>query len=149
VKDKASPQKPPSQGLAHQVLQPEGWPAPRGYSNGVLAEGRMIFTGGLVGWNAEGAFPEGFAAQVRQTLENTLAVLGAGGAGPAHIVRMTWYVTDIDAYSAARKELGAIWRELLGAIYPPMAVVAVTRLVEPAAMVEIETTAVLPPAERG
>jgi enamine deaminase RidA (YjgF/YER057c/UK114 family) len=131
----------------HRILQPEGWPSPRGYSNGVTAKGRMVFTGGLVGWDEHEHFKDGLAAQIRQTLANTLAVLAAGGAGPEHIVRMTWYVCSVDDYAASRKEIGAIWRELIGAIYPPMAVVEVSRLVESRALVEIETTAVVPEDE--
>jgi enamine deaminase RidA (YjgF/YER057c/UK114 family) len=131
----------------HRTLQPEGWPAPRGYSNGVSATGRMVFTGGLVGWDETEQFPDSLAAQIRQTLANTLAVLAAGGAGPEHIVRMTWYIRSVEDYVASRREIGAIWRELIGAIYPPMAVVEVSRLVEPKALVEIETTAVVPENE--
>jgi enamine deaminase RidA (YjgF/YER057c/UK114 family) len=131
-------------GLVHRVLQPEGWPAPRGYVNGVTASGRMVFTGGLVGWDADGRFPAGMAAQVRQTLVNTLAVLAEADAGPEHIVRMTWYVKGVDAYTAALSDIGAAWRELMGRHYPPMAVVEVVRLVEPDALVEIETTAIVP-----
>ena len=140
--------KPASQpGTVHRLLQPAGWPEPKGYANGVLAEGRMVFTGGLVGWNAEGKFARGFAAQVRQTLQNTLEVLAIAGAGPEHIVRMTWYVTSVDRYKRSRKDLGAIWRETMGAAYPPMALVEVKRLVEKAALLEIETTAVIPYAK--
>jgi enamine deaminase RidA (YjgF/YER057c/UK114 family) len=131
-------------GIVHQVLQPDGWRAPRGYVNGVAASGRMIFTGGLIGWDAKGNFPPDFVGQVRQTLLNALAVLKAGGAGPEHIVRMTWYVTDMDAYLASAKDLGVAYREIMGRAYPAMALVQVTRLVEPAAEVEIETTAVVP-----
>jgi enamine deaminase RidA (YjgF/YER057c/UK114 family) len=131
-------------GIVHEVLQPAGWPEPRGYVNGVTADGRMIFTGGLIGWDANGRFADGFVGQVRQALENTVAVLKAGGAGPEHIVRMTWYVTDMEAYRASAKELGAVYRDVLGRAYPPMALVQVMRLVEPAAQVEIETTAVVP-----
>ena len=131
-------------GIVHQVLQPEGWRAPRGYANGVAASGRMIFSGGLIGWDTKGSFPPDLVGQVRQTLQNTLAVLKAGGAGPEHIVRMTWYVTDMDAYLASAKELGSAYREIMGRAYPAMALVQVTRLVEPAALVEIETTAVIP-----
>jgi enamine deaminase RidA (YjgF/YER057c/UK114 family) len=104
----------------------------------------MLFTGGLVGWDAAGAFPAGIAAQVGQTLRNTLAVLGEGGAGPQHIVRMTWYVKGLDAYTAALKEIGGAWIEVLGRNFPPLAVVDVLRLDEPEALVEIETTAVVP-----
>lgn len=134
-------------GLLHQVLQPQDWPPPRGYANGVAASGRMIFTGGLVGWDASGKFADGFVGQVRQTLQNALEVLKAGGAGPEHIVRMTWYVTDMDVYRASAKELGLAYREIMGRAYPPMALVEVARLVEPAAQVEIETTAVVPGPE--
>ncbi len=130
--------------LVHEVLQPEGWPEPSGYVNGVSAKGRMVLTGGLVGWDKTGAFADGIAAQVRQTLANALAVLAEGGAGAEHIVRMTWYVTDIEAYIAARKAIGTAYVEVIGRHYPPMAVVEVVRLVEPRAMVEIETTAVVP-----
>ena len=131
-------------GLLHQVLQPDGWPPPRGYSNGVAATGRMVFTGGLIGWDADGKFPDGFVAQVRQTLLNTLAVLATAGAGPEHMVRMTWYVRDMDAYLASLKDVGAAYVEVMGRNYPAMALVEVSRLVEPAALVEIETTAILP-----
>lgn len=130
--------------LLHQVLQPDGWPPPKGYANGVAATGRMVFTGGLVGWDASGKFPDGFVAQVRQTLLNTRAVLATAGAGPEHMVRMTWYVRDMDAYLASLKEVGAAYVEAMGRNYPAMALVEVARLVEPAALVEIETTAVLP-----
>jgi enamine deaminase RidA (YjgF/YER057c/UK114 family) len=133
-------------GLVHEVLQPAGWPLPSGYVNGVAAKGRMIFTGGLVGWDTTGRFPADFAGQTRQTLSNTLAVLGLAGAGPEHIVRMTWYVCDIDEYRAARKEIGAAYAELIGRNYPAMAVVEVSRLLEPLARLEIETTAVVPEA---
>jgi enamine deaminase RidA (YjgF/YER057c/UK114 family) len=131
-------------GLVHEVLQPQGWPLPRGYVNGVAAKGRMIFTGGLIGWDAAGHFPADFAGQTRQVLVNTLAVLRLAGAGPEHVVRMTWYVCDIEAYRAARREIGAAYAELMGRNYPAMAVVEVTRLLEPLARLEIETTAVVP-----
>lgn len=128
----------------HQVLLPEGWPRPRGYANGVLAQGRIIVTGGVVGWDERGVFPAGFMAQVRQTLLNIRAILEAGGAGPEHLVRLTWYVTDIQAYRDGLAELGPIYREALGRNFPAMALVQVMALVEPAALVEIEATAVLP-----
>ena len=128
-----------------QVLLPEGWPRPKGYANGVAAEGRMVFVAGMIGWDETGAFPDpSFIGQVRKTLENTLAVLEAGGAGPEHVVRQTWYVTDKREYLASVRELGALWRELFGKHYPAMAVVQVTALMEDAAKVEIETTAVIP-----
>ncbi len=130
--------------IVHEVIQPAGWPAPRGYVNGVAARGRTIYTGGLIGWDTTGAFPADFVGQVRQALANTLAVLSAAGAGPEHVVRMTWYVTAMDTYLASTKELGAAYRETMGRAYPAMALVEVVRLVEPKAMVEIETTAVVP-----
>ena len=127
----------------NRVLLPEGWPRPKGYANGVVAEGRMVFVAGQIGWDTAGVFPDGFAAQFRQTIENTLAVLAEGGAGPAHIVRMTWYVVDKREYLAALRDIGAAWRELIGPHYPAMAVVEVKGLIEDAARVEIETTAVV------
>jgi enamine deaminase RidA (YjgF/YER057c/UK114 family) len=128
----------------HRILQPDGWPRPKGYANGVVAEGRMVVTGGIVGWDAEGRFAEGFVAQARQIFLNIAAVLADAGAGPEHLVRLTWYVTDMDAYLAHAKALGAAYREVLGRHFPAMAAVQVVRLVEPAALVEIEATAVLP-----
>jgi enamine deaminase RidA (YjgF/YER057c/UK114 family) len=130
--------------IVHQVLQPEGWPAPRGYANGVLAKGRMVFTGGLIGSDETGGFADDFVGQVRQTLRNTLAVLEVADARAEHIVRMTWYVTDMDEYLSSLGEIGAAYREVMGRAFPAMALVEVSRLVEPNAKVEIETTAVLP-----
>ena len=128
----------------NRVLLPEGWPRPRGYSNGVEATGRMVFVAGQIGWDTGGRFPDGFAAQFRQTLDNTLAVLAEAGAGPEHIVRMTWYVVDKAEYLAALRDIGAVWRERIGPHYPAMAVVEVKGLIEDAARIEIETTAVIP-----
>lgn len=130
----------------NRVLLPEGWPRPKGYSNGIEATGRMVFVAGQIGWDAEGRFPEGFAAQFRQTIDNTLAVLAEAGAGPEHIVRMTWYVVDKAEYLASLRDIGAVWRERMGPHYPAMAVVEVRGLIEDAARVEIETTAVVPAA---
>ena len=127
----------------NRVLLPDGWPRPKGYSNGIAAEGRMVFVAGQIGWTPEGLFPQGFAAQFRQTLENTLAVLAEGGAGPQHIVRMTWFVVDRDEYLANLREVGAVWRELIGPHYLAMAVVEVKGLIEAEARLEIETTAVI------
>jgi enamine deaminase RidA (YjgF/YER057c/UK114 family) len=126
------------------VLQPAGWPAPRGYANGMMADGRILVTAGVVGWDVAGNFPEGFVAQVRQTLLNIRAILAEGGAEPHHLVRLTWYVLDVDEYVASLRELGRAYREIVGAHYPAMAVVQVVRLVEKAARVEIEATAVVP-----
>lgn len=128
-----------------RTLLPEGWPRPKGYANGIAAEGRFVFVAGMIGWDETGAFPDAsFIGQVRRTLESTLAVLKEGGAGPEHVVRMTWYVVDKAEYLASVRELGALWRELFGTHYPAMAVVQVTALMEDAAKVEIETTAVVP-----
>jgi enamine deaminase RidA (YjgF/YER057c/UK114 family) len=131
-------------GEAPRVLQPEGWPVPKGYANGMTARGRIVVTGGVVGWDAAERFPDGFVAQARQTLENIRTILAEGGAGPEHLVRLTWYVVDMDEYLASLRELGRAYREVMGANYPAMALVQVVRLVEKAARVEIEATAVLP-----
>ena len=128
----------------HEVLHPPGWPRPRGYSNGIMAEGRIVVTGGVVGWTVAGHFPESFVAQARQTFENIAAILTEAGAGPEHLVRLTWYVTDMDEYLASPRELGTAYRAVFGRAFPAMAAVQVVRLVEPAAKLEIEATAVLP-----
>lgn len=125
-------------------VEPKGWPQPKGYSNGMLAKGTILFTGGLVGWDVDGKFPSDFVAQIAQTLRNVIAVLEAGGAKPEHIVRMTWYVTDMDAYTSNLRGIGAAYREIIGRHFPAMALVQVVRLVERDAQVEIETTAVIP-----
>lgn len=135
---------PPARGGPHMTLQPADWPKPKGYSNGVMAHGEFVFVGGMVGWDADEKFPEGFVAQTRQALKNIAAVLAEGGARPQHIVRMTWYVLDMDEYLAARKDLGSVYREVMGAHFPAMALVEVRRLVEPQARLEIEATAVVP-----
>jgi len=128
-----------------QILQPEGWPRPKGYSNGIAVFGRQIFVAGQIGWDeTETIVSEDFAEQFRQVLKNTLAVLKEAGAGPEHVVRMTGYITDRDEYLAAGKQMGAIWKELMGRNYPVMAFVIVAGLIEPRARIEIETTAVLP-----
>jgi enamine deaminase RidA (YjgF/YER057c/UK114 family) len=129
-----------------EVLQPEGWPIPRGYANGLMAEGRLIVTGGVVGWDERGAFPEGFVAQARQVFQNIRAILAVAGAGPQHIVRLTWYVVDIEDYLSQLRELGRAYRDIFGANFPAMALVQVMRLVERNALIEIEATAVLPTA---
>lgn len=126
-----------------RAILPEGWPVPRGYANGMVAHGRVLVTGGLVGWDADGVFSEGFLPQLRQTLVNIRAVVEAGGGRIEDIVRLTWYVTDIVAYRASLKEMGPVYREVLGRHFPAMAVVQVVSLVEPQAMVEIEATAVI------
>jgi enamine deaminase RidA (YjgF/YER057c/UK114 family) len=128
----------------HAILQPPGWPRPVGYANGIKARGDFVFVGGMVGWDTQRRFPTGFAAQARQALSNIVAVLREGGAEPHHLVRMTWYVRDMDEYLASRDALGAAYREIIGAHYPAMALIEVSRLAEPDARVEIEATAVVP-----
>jgi enamine deaminase RidA (YjgF/YER057c/UK114 family) len=124
-------------------LLPEGWPRPSGYSNGIIADGVQLHVAGMIGWNEKGELADTFEGQVEQALRNTLAVLAEGDAGPEHIVRMTWYVTDLDAYRSKLKEVGAAWRSVIGKHFPAMAVVGVSELVERDALVEIESTAVL------
>jgi enamine deaminase RidA (YjgF/YER057c/UK114 family) len=128
------------------ILLPEGWAKPIGYANGIAARGRLVFVAGQIGWNpATCQFEtDDFAAQTEQTLRNVAAVLREAGAGPEHIARMTWYITDKPAYLAARREIGRAWREILGRVYPAMAVVVVSALIEDRAKVEIEATAVVP-----
>ncbi len=125
-------------------LQPPGWPQPRGYSNGVEADGRLVFVGGQIGWNERGEFASDLPGQLAQTLRNIVAVLAEAGAGPEHVVRLTWYVTSRDEYLGAQRELGAAYREVMGRHFPAMAVVEVVALVEARAKVEIEATAVVP-----
>ncbi len=128
-----------------KVLLPPGWPRPKGYSNGISASGRMIFTAGVVGWDERENFPSHrLVDQFAQVLRNTLAILAEDGAGPEHIVRMTCYITDRSEYLQKRDELAPIWKSIMGANYPAMALVEVQALVENAALVEIETTAVVP-----
>jgi enamine deaminase RidA (YjgF/YER057c/UK114 family) len=130
-----------------EILQPPGWPRPRGYANGIAARGRLVFVSGMIGWDAQGRFTsDDFAAQARQALLNAVAVLREAGARPEHIVRMTWYVVDKHEYLAASGALGAAYREIIGAHYPAMTAVAVSALIEDRARVEIEVTAVVPDA---
>lgn len=129
----------------NRLLQPPGWATPKGYANGVAARGTLIFVGGQIGWNAEQQFEsDDFIAQTAQTLRNVAAVLEAGGAGPQHMVRMTWYVTDRDEYVRRLSELGPVYREVMGRNFPAMTCVQVAALVETRAKIEIEVTAVLP-----
>ena len=126
-------------------LCPPGWPRPKGYSNGISARGRLVLTGGVVGWDENERFvSDTLGGQFRQVLANTLAILAEGGAGPEHVVRMTWYVTSVSDYRDGLAEIGAAWRELMGKNFPTMAVVEVAALVEPEARIEIETSAVVP-----
>jgi enamine deaminase RidA (YjgF/YER057c/UK114 family) len=128
-----------------KALLPPGWPRPKGYANGISAKGRLIFTAGVVGWDEEERFAaQDLVGQFRQVLRNTLAILAEDGAGPEHVVRMTWYITDRSDYLARIREIGAVYRELIGRHYPAMAVVQVAGLIEAAARIEIETTAVVP-----
>lgn len=128
-----------------KILQPPDWAAPKGYANGVATRGTLVFIGGQIGWSAQQQFEsDDFIAQTAQALRNVAAVLREAGAGPEHMVRMTWYITDRDEYVARLRELGAVYREVMGRNFPPMTCVEVSRLVEARARVEIEVTAVVP-----
>ena len=128
-----------------QILQPPGWPRPKGFSHGISCKGRFVLIAGQVGWTPQGEWKEtGFAGQFRQTLENILAVLKEANGRPEHIVRLTWYVLDKHEYLSSLREVGTAYRELMGRHYPTMAVVQVGALVEDAARLEIEATAVVP-----
>jgi len=134
--------------MTAQILHPEGWKPARGYANGMAAQGRMVFTGGLVGWNGDCEFEtDDFLGQVEQTLKNVVAVLAEAGARPEHLVRLTWYVTSKAEYLADPKGLGRVYKEVIGRHYPAMAVVQVTALIEDRAKVEIEATAVIPDSQ--
>lgn len=127
-----------------KLLQPAGWPRPKGYANGIAVRGEQIYLAGLIGWDAQGQFPKGLVSQFRQTLQNIVAVLAEAGAGPEQIVRMTWYITSRDDYLAQASEIGAVYREMIGRHFPVMAVVQVVSLMEADAEIEIEVTAVIP-----
>ena len=127
------------------ILQPPGWVRPKGYSNGVVARGRQVYVSGMIGWDAECRFQtDDFVEQARQALENVVAVLKEAGAGPEHIVRMTWYVLDRQEYLQAGAALGAAYRDVIGRNYPAMSAVQVAALMEERARIEIEVTAVVP-----
>ncbi|MEO0480275.1 MAG: RidA family protein [Planctomycetota bacterium] len=127
------------------ILQPNGWPRPKGYSNGIEAHGRQIYTAGVIGWNEREEFEtDDFAGQVRQCLLNIRAILKEAGAEPEHLVRLTWYITDKKAYLDSLEGVGAAYRDVLGKVFPTMAVVQVAGLLEDRAQVEIEATAVVP-----
>ena len=132
--------------MALEILQPPGWAKPKGYANGIAAEGRLVFVAGQIGWNPESAAFEAddMAGQVRQALANICAVLAQAGGGPEHLARLTWYVTDKAAYLADPKGIGEAYRAVIGRHFPAMAVVAVDALVDDRALVEIEATAVVP-----
>jgi len=127
-----------------RALLPQGWPRPSGYANGMTAKGRVVVTGGVVGWDVMQNFPDSFAAQARQTFSNILKILAEGGAGPEHLVRLTWYVTDKGEYMARLAEVGQAYRRVIGRHFPAMTLVQVVALVEDRAKVEIEATAVIP-----
>lgn len=128
-----------------EMLNPPGWPRPKGYSNGIVARGRMVFVAGMVGWTPEEKFEtDDLTGQVRQALSNIVAVLKEAGARPEHIVRMTWFITDKDEYLNANKEIGAVYREIIGRHFPVMAVIVIKGLIEEGAKLEIEATAVIP-----
>lgn len=131
--------------LLHAVL-PEGWPRPRGYANGIVTDGPLVHVGGQIGWRVDGTFPDGFLPQVEQTLRNVVAVVEAAGGRADTVARLTWYVTDMQAYRASLSDLGPVYRAVMGRHFPAMALVGVAELVEPEAMVEIEAVAVLPRA---
>ena len=132
---------------AFEILQPQGWPRPKGYSNGVAAQGRQVFIAGQVGWDAQARFASPrLAGQVKKALQNVLEILAEAQGRPEHVVRLTWYVTSRDEYYAELREIGAAYREVMGKHFPVMSVVQVVALMEAAAKVEIEATAVLPDA---
>src|SRR5579872_3320223 len=122
------------------ILQPPTWPRPRGYANGMMGSGRFVLVAGQVGWDAQGQFAEGFVAQTALALRNILAVLAEAGAGAQHIARLTWYVTSVSTYRASAPALGPVWRDIMDRNFPAMAVVGVSELVEPKALLEIEAT---------
>ena len=131
--------------MTHTFLQPPGWAPAKGYANGVAARGTLVFVGGQIGWNAQQQFEtDDFIEQTRQTLQNVVAVLKEAGAGPEHMVRMTWYVIDRVEYNARLKELGGVYREVIGKHFPAMTCVEVAALMEARAKVEVAVTAVLP-----
>ena len=131
--------------MTHKTLQPEGWVAPRGYANGIEARGRQVCVGGQIGWNPQCKFESvDLVAQIRQALLNCVAVVRVAGGGPEHVVRMTWYLRDKKEYVARLKEIGAVYREVMGRNYPAMSAVQIADLIEDEAKVEIEVTAVIP-----
>jgi len=128
-----------------RILNPQGWAPPKGYANGIAARGTSIFVGGQIGWNGQQQFEsDDFVAQATQALRNVVAILAEGGAGPEHITRMTWYVTDKREYAASLSALGAAYRDVIGRHFPAMTAVEVSALIEDRAKVEIEVTAVVP-----
>ncbi|MDE2333034.1 MAG: RidA family protein [Rhodospirillales bacterium] len=129
---------------ALSILQPQHWPRPAGYANGVAGTGRLVVLAGQVGWDESGHFATGLVAQIEQALCNILTVLAEAGGNPSHLARLTWFVTDIEAYRGAGKELGDAWRRVMGRHFPAMSVIGVAALVEKRALVEIEAIAIIP-----
>lgn len=130
--------------IGQRVLQPAAWARPRGYANGIVADGDTIFLAGQIGWDTEGRFAEGLADQVGQALSNIVTLLAEAGAEPQHLVRLTWFVTDLRAYRENQLTIGAAYRRVIGKHFPTMSVIGVSQLVEQEAMVEIEATAIVP-----
>jgi len=131
--------------MGSEFLQPPGWTAPKGYANGVSTRGRQIYLAGQIGWSeSQQLVSTRFSVQLRQALQNIMVLLAQAGARPEHLVRLTWFVTNLDEYRAEQKEIGAAYRDVIGRHYPPMSDVQVVSLVEPGAKVEIEATAVIP-----
>lgn len=131
--------------MLHELVQPDGWAAPKGYANGVLATGRTLYLGGQIGWNADKQFEtDDFIEQMHQTLTNIRSILEAAGGGPEHLTRLTWFVTDKREYEAEQGRIGEVYRSVLGNNFPAMTLVVVADLLEPRARIEIEATAVLP-----
>lgn len=127
-----------------KTLLPAGWPRPRGYSNGILADGEQVFVAGMIGWDENERVADGFVPQLAQALKNTVMVLAEAGAGAEHVTRMTWYVKGLDQYRANLQEVGKVYRDIMGRNFPAMAVIGVADLVDDGALIEIETTAVIP-----
>lgn len=135
--------------MTHRILQPDGWPRPRGYANGVSARGRQVFVAGQIGWNAQGELAGAdLVTQARQSLQNIVTILSIDGARPEHLVRLTWYLVNREAYLQSSSALGEAYREVIGSHYPAMSAVEVSALMEPGALVEIEATAVVPDEDR-
>jgi enamine deaminase RidA (YjgF/YER057c/UK114 family) len=131
--------------MTHRIVQPENWPRPSGYANGIAARGTQVFVAGQIGWDVDHRFVrDDFVAQASQALQNIVAVLSAAGAKPEHVVRMTWYVTSAERYRREGAALGVVYREIMGKHFPTMTAVQVVALIEPDALVEIEATAVIP-----
>lgn len=129
----------------HKVVQPHGWKPAKGYANGIVAEGRTLFLGGQIGWNAEQQFEsDSFIEQLEQVLKNIVAVLEAAGSQPSHLVRLLWFVTDKRVYVQSQREVGEVYRRVIGRHFPAMTMVVVDGLVEDRALIEIEATAVIP-----